>query len=192
MAELVFSAFAASLPLPVAVALFFSLLLCVAASFFDLKQNRVPNALNFSGLLAALSIAFLGGIGRALFFQFAASLFFAAVFAFLLFRAGAWRGGDAKFFVALGAFLPLLLEKWHAFSFLEFFIASAIFLSAHLCLAGASLEFRKSAFWAMPAGGAQAFKMGNKLIASTGGTVALAPFLALGFFATVAFHWFLA
>ncbi len=188
MQELAFSTLAES------IALIFSFPFCVAASFFDCTENRIPNKLNFAALIAALSIAFFGGIGRALFFQYAASLFFSAVFAFLLFRVGAWRGGDAKFFVALGAFLPLLLPggAWGVFSFLEVFLASAFFLLAHACFSGASLEFRRSVFWALPAGAVKDFKITGGLIGSRGGLLAFAPFLSLGFFAVVAFHRFLA
>ncbi len=79
--------------------------LCVLAVFFDLRERRIPNQLNYFFLFAAfsLSLAF-----NKLGFSFVIFATAAFVFSYLLYYLGAWAGGDAKFFTALLAYYPLL------------------------------------------------------------------------------------
>ena len=79
------------------------------ASYTDLKETIVPDKLNYAliaiGMLYHAYLSFAAGslvpIGLSL---MGAS--FAFVFAYLLWRIGAWAGGDVKLFTALGALTP--------------------------------------------------------------------------------------
>ena len=79
------------------------------ASYTDLKETIVPDRLNYLliafGILyhAYLSIATSSFVPLGLSVMGAAAAF---AFAYLLWRIGAWAGGDVKLFTALGALTP--------------------------------------------------------------------------------------
>jgi len=99
-----------------------------AATAYDLRERRIPNILNYAFLLAAAGLAYWSGYGLG----YAAFVAASFCFAYLVYRLGAWAGGDAKFFTALTAFLPLLGinvgDPAMFFSFIWAFIASAAVL----------------------------------------------------------------
>ncbi len=77
--------------------------IALAGAWNDLRTHRIPNVLTLSGLLLALALrAWLG-------FDAVLDGFWGACIAFLialpLFAIGGFGGGDAKFLIALGAFL---------------------------------------------------------------------------------------
>ncbi len=81
------------------------------ACYTDLRWRIVPNLLNYSALATAILLVtgaalFEGAAIDALAYAFFVAAAF--LFAYLLYRAGAWAGGDAKFFTGLLAFAPLL------------------------------------------------------------------------------------
>jgi Flp pilus assembly protein protease CpaA len=107
-----------------ALFLAFALTFAFAASLFDLKERRIPDWLNYSFLAAALVFGWIQGV-------FGTTLLFSAVafvFAFVLFKAGVWAGGDAKFFSSLSAFLPLL-GKTSVFALGVWFVLSVALLA---------------------------------------------------------------
>ncbi len=77
--------------------------LALAGGWFDIRTRRIPNALTLAGLLAAFVLRAPSGS------EAMADGVLGAGFAFLvavpLFALGAFGGGDAKFLIALGAFL---------------------------------------------------------------------------------------
>ncbi|MCD6247118.1 MAG: prepilin peptidase [Candidatus Diapherotrites archaeon] len=82
----------------------------VIATYTDLKERIVPNKLNLflvsSGLLIHLSFSYLNNnwslFGYAIF-----ALIYSFLFAYFLYRIGAWAGGDVKLFTALAALNPV-------------------------------------------------------------------------------------
>lgn len=93
----------ASTPVILAFAAFLPFL--ALATFYDLRERRIPNAVN--------SAAFAAGVALTVFFKPTAFLtnYFAFValafaFAYVLYKIGAWAGGDVKFFLALSALYP--------------------------------------------------------------------------------------
>ena len=80
---------------------------------------------NYSFFALALALAFYKNI-----FSLNYALFIAAAFcfAYALYKLGAWAGGDAKFFTALLAYLPLLTPKYGFEHILYAFLASALLL----------------------------------------------------------------
>ncbi len=95
---------------------------CILASVYDLRERRIPNALNYGGLIAAIAFGAAAGAGL----QFVLLVAGSFVFAYLLYRIGAWAGGDAKFFTALAAFLAV--NRADVFLPFELFLLSALFL----------------------------------------------------------------
>ena len=77
--------------------------LALAGGWYDIRTRRIPNALTLTGLLAAFVLRAPFGLPAM------ADGVVGAGFAFLvvvpLFALGAFGGGDAKFLIALGAFL---------------------------------------------------------------------------------------
>ncbi len=77
--------------------------LALAGAAYDIRTRRLPNALTLTGLLAAFVLRAPFGL------EAMADGVVGAGFAFLvvvpLFAIGAFGGGDAKFLIALGAFL---------------------------------------------------------------------------------------
>ena len=77
--------------------------LALAGGWYDIRTRRIPNALTLTGLLVALVLRAPFGLPSV------ADGVLGAGFAFLvavpLFALGAFGGGDAKFLIALGAFL---------------------------------------------------------------------------------------
>ncbi len=77
--------------------------IALAGAWNDVRTHRIPNALTLSGLVLALLLR--AGLG----FDAVLDGFWGACIAFLialpLFAIGGFGGGDAKFLIALGAFL---------------------------------------------------------------------------------------
>ncbi len=71
------------------------------ASFFDVRERRVPNWLNAGFFTAALALWVLGGASNYWFF-IQTSL--ALVAGYVLYKYGVWAAGDAKFFAVASAF----------------------------------------------------------------------------------------
>jgi len=108
----------------------FSLLLlllafCLLASLFDLRRRVVPDWLNATFFAVALSMAFFLRAGLIQQLLFVAFCF---AFAFVLYKLGAWAGGDAKFFTALLAFYPLFKPLDYAAP-LHVFLTAVLFLA---------------------------------------------------------------
>ncbi|MFH1056478.1 MAG: A24 family peptidase [Candidatus Micrarchaeota archaeon] len=136
----------------------------LVAAWLDLKSGKIPNRFN------------------ALFFVFSAAanfanstvslflLFLAVAFALSLavYYAGAWAGGDAKFFTILSSALPLFGTADFKSVFI-LFLASALFLGVFFLLSGRIKQLKT--------GGVNYLEREDKL--------AFAPFLALGFLLTV-------
>lgn len=105
-----------------------AMLFSAASVFFDLRERRIPNPLNALGFAAALAFAAASGRQLFEFLIFSAAAF---AFAYLLYRLGVWAGGDAKFFTALLAFMPVVAGSATPFFGLEkivfVFLASAAF-----------------------------------------------------------------
>ncbi len=81
----------------------------LVASFTDLRERIIPNWLNYAlllvGVLYHAYLSFVQWSLTPLIYSFA-GLLIAFVFAYLLWRIGAWAGGDVKLFTALGALVP--------------------------------------------------------------------------------------
>lgn len=95
-----------------------------AAIFFDLRERRIPNLLNYSFLVLAVVLAFLA---EKLDFNYVLFVALSFGFAFILYKLGAWAGGDAKFFTALSAFFGVV-ENTAPQSIVVVFLASAALL----------------------------------------------------------------
>ncbi len=93
----------------------------VTASAFDLRSRIIPNWLSYGAFGVALALAFAL---QALSPPFAIFVALAFGFAYLLYRLGAWAGGDVKFFAALAAWFALLHPP-DPLSLLIAFLASA-------------------------------------------------------------------
>ncbi|MGC8850810.1 MAG: prepilin peptidase [Candidatus Micrarchaeia archaeon] len=95
------------------------------ATVWDLRKRLIPNALNYSFLAAGAALALAQGIFSVGYVGLVALSF---AFAYALYKAGVWAGGDAKFFTALSSFLPFFwqvpLTGWNVFSFLAIFFYS--------------------------------------------------------------------
>ncbi len=111
------------------------IIFAAVATVFDLRERRIPDVLNFFFLVVAVGLVFSSGSFSTAYLLFIAASF---IFAYALYRLGAWAGGDAKFFTAATAFLPLFgIRVDDAFYFLSFawvFIASALLLVPALVL----------------------------------------------------------
>ena len=88
---------------PAAFFQFFSLaaisvlaVLVAVGAWFDYRERRIPNALNHGALAFALVLALAAGAPP----LYYALVLVAFAFAFALYSAGAWAGGDTKFFTA--------------------------------------------------------------------------------------------
>jgi preflagellin peptidase FlaK len=104
------------------------------ATAYDLRERRIPNAVNFAFLTAgvALTVYFKWNTPEyfAGYFAFVAASF---AFAYVLYKLGAWAGGDVKFFLALGSLYPLAKNASlsNAFDFLAILV---IFVFAALAI----------------------------------------------------------
>ncbi|MBI5636147.1 prepilin peptidase [Candidatus Micrarchaeota archaeon] len=98
---------------------------CAIISIIDLRTRIIHPAVNYSFFALAIGLAFYKNV-----FSLNYALFTAAAFAFayLLYKLGAWAGGDAKFYAALLAYLPLLIPKYGFEHILYAFLASALLL----------------------------------------------------------------
>lgn len=87
-----------------------SVLGLTVASYTDLKERIVPNKLNYALLFTGLSLhaleSFVSLSATPIMLSFAGAAI-AFFFSFILYKAGAWAGGDVKLFTALGALLPM-------------------------------------------------------------------------------------
>ena len=120
MGELSFSGAFAALSTLWGIALAFGVVFCILAVFYDLRQRRIPNNLNF---LAVLLASFLAALAGAFDFNFVLFVVACFIFGYLLYRLGVWAGGDAKFFTALMAFLPIFKGE-------QFELIVAVFLAS--------------------------------------------------------------
>ncbi len=77
------------------------------ASFFDLREQRVPNAVNAGFFALALALWFFENASFWFFAQFGLAL----VVGYALYKAGVWGAGDAKFFAVASAFSWLALKQ---------------------------------------------------------------------------------
>ncbi|OIO26849.1 hypothetical protein COX86_01940 [Candidatus Micrarchaeota archaeon CG_4_10_14_0_2_um_filter_60_11] len=76
-----------------------------AASYSDARSASIPNELTLTFALAAVAFAFFSGVDL---FAFAAFGALWLCFAYLLYSAGVWGAGDAKFFACLSLYLALI------------------------------------------------------------------------------------
>lgn len=77
--------------------------LALAASWFDIRERRVPNWLTLGGLAAGLALRVPGGLEEVGFGLAGAGLCFLLALPFFL--IGGLGGGDVKLLAAVGAFL---------------------------------------------------------------------------------------
>lgn len=103
----------------IAYKLVFAVAFIALASYFDLRQRRVPNALTLPVIAIGVAANAYSNAGQEYYF----ALFFAFAFSYVLYRLGAWAGGDAKFFTALFA-----IHSFGAFSFIGIFLGAALLL----------------------------------------------------------------
>jgi prepilin peptidase CpaA len=74
-----------------------------AACGFDVRSNRIPNAVTFTGMATGLGLAALpGGIGLG---AAAAGFAVGGIGPFVLYRAGVLGAGDVKLMAAVGTFV---------------------------------------------------------------------------------------
>src|SRR3989344_4487377 len=92
------------------------------ASFFDLRERRVPDWLSFGLMAAGLVVNAFSGINALTQSVLVGTGSF--LLAFALYRVGGWAGGDVKLFTALGFLVPSLGSL--AFFPLWVFIASFV------------------------------------------------------------------
>ena len=146
----------------------------VAASVFDLRFRRLPYLLNacFFAFAALASVFSQPGT----FPSFAVFSLLSFCFAFLLYRAGAWGGGDAKFFVALCASLAVFGKSLESIAFL--FLVSAFLLGIAMLCIRRSLRFPGLEINLLNARGVRH---------SGSGRVVFAPYLSAAFAAMVFF-----
>ncbi|MBU1196893.1 prepilin peptidase [Candidatus Micrarchaeota archaeon] len=111
--------------LPLILAVSFSLI----ASFSDIKKREIADSLNFGafGLAVVLNVLYVPEASFLL-ARFLPFISLAFLFSFLLYRVGAWAGGDVKFFTALAAFYPLLNPLFSFYSFFSIFLFSVLLL----------------------------------------------------------------
>jgi len=91
------------------LSVFIALVASLYAAYTDLKRGIIPNRLTFPliGIGILLDAIFSYQIGDLLFFVYA--LIFTGIifiFGYMLWRLGAWAGGDVKLFTGLAALLP--------------------------------------------------------------------------------------
>lgn len=110
----------------------------LCASWLDYKERKIPDWLNALFLIFSLSASYLNQ-SLWLFLQ---AFVFSLLFSIVLYRLGAWGGGDAKFFAALCSFMPLFgIAVIPAVA--TVFILSALFLGVYVAV---KLFFRKKPF----------------------------------------------
>lgn len=103
----------------------------VAASFFDLRERRVPNVVNAGFFALALGTWFFENANFWFFVQFSLAL----VVGYALYKAGVWGAGDAKFFAVANAFSWLGSRQTGAGIAIEIALitcASGFLLFAHM------------------------------------------------------------
>ena len=80
--------------------------ICIAASVYDLYQRRIPNWLCILTMITGLAAAPIAG-GLSDLNSHAIHLVVALLGGMLLFKLGAFGGGDAKFYAAIAAWFSL-------------------------------------------------------------------------------------
>jgi preflagellin peptidase FlaK len=86
------------------------LLYLITATYTDLKSRIVPNWLSYSAIVAGLVLHAIQSSVENSLEPLAFSISGAAicfVFAYILWKIGAWAGGDVKLFTAIGALMPV-------------------------------------------------------------------------------------
>ena len=126
----------------------------IAASYTDLKERRVPNKLTLVFAVAALGLALASG---KLTPAFAACVAIAFAFAYLAYRAGAWAGGDAKFFTVTTAFYAIAAGP-APLAFANLFLSSVIAMVPVAAIAFGPKALEAKINWAATA--VQALKAG--------------------------------
>lgn len=109
--------------------LFALLFYTATASWLDYKERKIPDWLNALFLLFSLAASFVYE-RPALFVQV---FLFALLFSVMLYRLGAWAGGDAKFFAVLSSLLPLF-DPRGLIGVLALFLLSSLLLALYLLL----------------------------------------------------------
>jgi len=89
----------------IAAAVIFSVF-ALAGAWLDLRTQRIPNRLNAAFLLAGL-IVVLVVFGWLIALWALAHFALALAAAMIIYAAGLWGGGDAKFYAAAAAWFPL-------------------------------------------------------------------------------------
>lgn len=76
----------------------------LAATYTDLRERMIPDWLNYGAVIVAAGFAYYTNQLTVTYFALVALAF---LFAYALYRLGAWAGGDVKFYTGLLAFYPL-------------------------------------------------------------------------------------
>ncbi|MBI5177472.1 prepilin peptidase [Candidatus Micrarchaeota archaeon] len=120
------------IPFELEVALFGALCLCAVS--YDLIERRIPDALNYGLILLGAAFG-INAAGTQNALGYAGFVAFSFAFAYAIYKAGAWAGGDVKFFTALCAFLPAISPRYSVVSPLALFLISAALLAPVTLLA---------------------------------------------------------
>lgn len=108
-----------------------ALVYALAASWLDLRERKIPNALNAGAFALVFLAAFFNGFfANQLGVWFVVFIAVAFAFSFAIYLAGAWAGGDAKFFTVLAAWAFMLkpVSGWEsvAVTLVFLFLASVV------------------------------------------------------------------
>lgn len=114
-----------------------ALIFFAVASYTDIRRREVPGALTTGMIAAGLSLHLLESLiqsdpGFIISSAYMAVLAFA--FSYLLYKIGAWAGGDVKLFTGLGAMLPYYgqLDYFPFLVFVSTFIAALPFIAMYI------------------------------------------------------------
>jgi len=103
-----------------------ALVYAAIASWHDVTERRVPNALNALYFFPTAAVGIMDAADVA---EYAAFILASLAFAYALFYLRVWGGGDAKCFIALSAGMPLLASGAEVMMLPVSFVAAAFFLS---------------------------------------------------------------
>lgn len=142
----------------------------LCASWLDYGERKIPDWLNALFLVFSLSASYLNA-SLPLFLE---AFVFSLLFSIILYRLGAWAGGDAKFFTTLCSFLPLFALPAIP-SVATVFILSALVLGVYVAV---KMFFGKRPFTkTLPVSGLRAGLIPDKSVVRIGGKA-----LEIGFF----------
>ena len=148
-----------------------------AASVFDLRFRRIPDLLNAGFFVLCLAASLYYGTG--VLAQFALFSALSLFFSLLLYRMGAWGGGDAKFFIALSASLAVFGKSLESAVLL--FLLSALLLGVAALFSRRSMRFPGLEINLLNALGVRHSERGGRSLSFA--PVLSAAFAAMGFFA---------